>query len=212
MIDWHQLAIFTPVVIVMALLPGPDVLFVLAQSARGGVRDGMLAMLGIISAFFFVHVSGAALGVSTVIVKSVLLFNVLKYAGAAYLLYLGVRTILQRDRPDGVEAAAVSRRPSTSPFLQGFITNVLNPKVAIFMLAFLPQFVVVSHGHVAAQIFVLGAVWGVAGVTVLTCAASVGGSLAALRTRSARVRALERYITGTIFMGLGLRVAIPDHR
>lgn len=212
MIDPHQLSVFFPVIIVMVLLPGPDVLFVVAQSARGGARDGLLAVIGIISAFFFVHVTGAALGISALIVKSVLLFNVLKYAGAAYLLYLGIKTLLQRDTPRAAQPVEAPKGISDSPFVQGFVTNVLNPKVAIFMIAFLPQFIVVARGHVAAQILLLGGIWGAVGTIVLSSAAFVGGSLALLRSRSARVRRLERYITGTIFIGLGLRVAAPDHR
>lgn len=212
MIDPHQLSVFFPVIIVMVLLPGPDVLFVVAQSARGGARDGLLAVIGIISAFFFVHVTGAALGISALIVKSVLLFNVLKYAGAAYLLYLGIKTLLQRDTPRAAQPVEAPKGISDSPFVQGFVTNVLNPKVAIFMIAFLPQFIVVARGHVAAQILLLGGIWGAVGTIVLSSAAFVGGSLALLRSRSARVRRLERYSTGTIFIGLGLRVAAPDHR
>jgi len=211
-IDSHQLALFVPVIVVMVLLPGPDVLFVLAQSARGGARDGILAMLGITSAFFFVHVAGAALGISALIVKSVFLFSVLKYAGAAYLIYLGVKTLLKRKESGDFASSETSRRTSTRPFAQGFITNVLNPKVAIFMLAFLPQFVMLNHGSVAVQILELGAIWGVAGAIALSLVAFAGGSFALLRSRSERIQRLERYITGAIFVSLGLRVAIPDRR
>lgn len=210
MIDPHQLSVFIPVIVVMVLLPGPDVLFVLAQSARGGVRDGLLATLGIVTAFLCVHVTGAALGLSTLIVHSVLLFGLLKYAGAAYLVYIGLRTLMtnRADEP----ARDVGRERSKAPFVQGFVTNVLNPKVAIFTLSFLPQFVVVARGNVAAQIFELGAIWGVAGVVVLSVVAMLGGRFALLRTRSARVRKWERYVTGTLYVSLGLRVAIPDNR
>ncbi|GAC1549958.1 MAG: LysE family translocator [Candidatus Velthaea sp.] len=212
MVDAQQLAVFVPVVIVIALLPGQDMLFVLAQSMRGGTVRGLVAMLGILTAFFFVHVAGAALGLSAIIVKSALLFNAIKYAGALYLLYLGLKTLVQRNIDAHDERAPQRGRVHDSPFIQGFITNVLNPKVAIFMLAFLPQFIVPSHGNVALQIVVLGAIWGVAGVIILGAVAFAGASIGAVRKRSPLVRNIEKYVTGSIFVGLGLRVALPEHR
>jgi len=195
----------------MAFIPGQDVLFVLAQSAKGGVRRGLVAMAGTLSSLFLVHLTAAAFGLSALLLKSALLFSALRYAGAAYLLYLGVQTFL--NQPPGASAPDSARDSKRdSPFVQGFVTNVLNPKVAIFILAFFPQFIVPARGFVALQVFELGTIWGFAGLVALTLAASAGGSLGRIRRRSALARRIEQYVTGTVFVGLGLRVALPTLR
>lgn len=209
MLDSHQLAAFAPAAAIMAFIPGQDVLFVLTQSTMGGSRRGLIAMAGILSAFFTVHVSAAAFGLSELLLKSVLLFSVLKYAGAAYLLFLGIQTYRTSPRND-IRGATVSGR--RAPFVQGFVTNVLNPKVAIFILAFFPQFIVPSHGSVLLQVYEMGAIWGVASIVALSLAAYAGEGLSTLRRRNHFVAQMERYVAGTILVALALRVALPDHQ
>lgn len=212
MIDQHELLLFIPAMLAITFMPGPDMLFVLALSAHGGARQGIVGVLGIISGGC-VHVTAAALGLSALIFQSAFLFSLLKIAGAAYLIFLGLRTLFARD-PAWAENAAGGRPAGDgwTAYRRGFITNVLNPKVALFMLAFLPQFVVPANGHVGLQIATLGAIWFGTGLVVLSGVALAGGAVEGLRRRSPRARTIERYVTGSIFLGLGLRVALPDHR
>jgi threonine/homoserine/homoserine lactone efflux protein len=164
-------------------------------------------MAGTLLGLFLVHLPAAAFGLSALLLKSAMLFSALKYAGAAYLLYLGIQSF--RKQPSG--ASATARPPRLgSPFVQGFATNVRNPKIAIFILAFFPQFIELARGFVALQVFELGAIWGFAGLVALTLAASVGSGLGRLRRRSALARRIEQYATGTLFVGLGLRVALTN--
>lgn len=191
----------------MAFLPGQDTLFVLAQSAKGGTRRGLVATAGTLAGLFLVHLPAAAFGFSALLLKSDVLFSGLKYAGAAYLLYLGIQSF--RKQPPG---ASDSPRPQRlgSPFVQGFVTNVLNPKIAIFILAFFPQFIGPARGFVALPVFQLGTIWGFAGLVALTLAANVGGGLGRLRRRSALATRIDQCVTGTLFVGLGLRVALTN--
>lgn len=209
MLEAHQLAIFVPAAVIMAFIPGQDMLFVIAQSASGGVRRGLLAMAGTLTALFLVHLTAAAFGLSALLLKSALLFSAFKYAGAAYLLWLGIVSFLKA--PAAASAPESDAAPKRgSAFLQGFVTNVLNPKIAIFILAFFPQFISPHRGSVAVQVFELGAIWGFAGLVALTIASCAGGSLGRLRRRSAMARRAERYVTGSIFIALGLRVLLPE--
>jgi threonine/homoserine/homoserine lactone efflux protein len=207
MLDAHALILFLPAMLAITFLPGPDMLFVLAQSAAGGAKRGLVAVAGIISGGF-VHIGAAAIGLSALLVRSASLFSLVKYAGAAYLVYLGLRTLLEREsvseRTEGHADA-----PTSSPFVAGFVTNVLNPKVALFVLAFLPQFVEPARGHVGLQIAELGFIWYATGALVLSALALAGGAFDVWRRRSPTAKALQRYLTGTIFVALGVRVALP---
>jgi threonine/homoserine/homoserine lactone efflux protein len=209
----HDLLLFVPAMLAIALAPGPDMLFVLAQSVRGGARRGLVAVAGIMSGGT-VHIGAAALGLSALLVRSAFLFSIVKYAGAAYLVYLGMRTLLARDpsphvaRSVGSPAEATPAARAHGPFLQGFITNVLNPKVALFVLAFLPQFVEPGRGHVGLQFAELGVLWYATAAVVLSAVALAGSGLDAFRRRNPLALRIERYVTGTIFVALGARAAV----
>jgi threonine/homoserine/homoserine lactone efflux protein len=207
MLSSHALVLYVPMMLAIALAPGPDMLFVLTQSARGGARRGLIATAGIISGGF-VHISAASIGLSALLVRSALLFSAVKYIGAGYLVYLGLRTLLTRERMSAADPKA-GFKPASAPFVQGFITNVLNPKVALFVLAFLPQFVEPARGNIGWQIAELGAVWYATAAVVLCGVALAGGRFDAWRRRNALARRVERYVTGTIFVALGARVALP---
>jgi threonine/homoserine/homoserine lactone efflux protein len=207
MLDAHALLPFVPAMLAITFVPGPDMLFVLAQSARGGARRGLIAVAGIISGGT-VHIGAAAIGLSALLVRSALLFSIVKYAGAAYLVYLGVRTLLAREREPQTGVPA-NGAPRGSAFVQGFVTNVLNPKVALFVVAFLPQFVEPSRGGIGWQMAELGFIWYATGAIVLSAVALAGSAFDAWRRRNPIVRRVERYITGTIFVALGARVALP---
>jgi threonine/homoserine/homoserine lactone efflux protein len=207
--------LFVPAMLAITFAPGPDMLFVLAQSARGGARRGLIAVAGIISGGT-VHIGAAAIGLSALLVRSALLFSIVKYAGAAYLLYLGLHTLLARERAlpsaspaNNTPGAAPPGNSASAPFVQGFITNVLNPKVALFVLAFLPQFVEPARGRIGWQIAELGLLWYATAAVVLSFVALAGGSFDAWRRRNPSAQRVERYVTGAIFVGLGARVALP---
>jgi threonine/homoserine/homoserine lactone efflux protein len=206
MLDAHALLMFVPAMLAISFMPGPDMLFVLAQSARGGARRGLIAVAGIISGGT-VHIGAASIGLSALLVRSAFLFSLVKYAGAAYLVYLGLRILFARDR---CPAAAEPRdsSPGSAPFVQGFITNVLNPKVALFVLAFLPQFVEPARGNIGWQIAELGCLWYATAAGVLCAVALAGGTFDGWRRRSPVARRVERYVTGTLFVGLGARAAL----
>jgi threonine/homoserine/homoserine lactone efflux protein len=207
MLDAHALMLFVPAMLAIAFAPGPDMLFVLAQSARGGMRRGLIAVAGIISGGT-VHIGAAAIGLSALLVRSAVLFSLVKYVGAAYLVVLGIRAFIAAE-PVGAGSARPAASLGSAPFVQGFVTNVLNPKVALFVLAFLPQFVEPARGNVGGQIAELGAIWYATAAVVLCGVALAGGNFDRWRRGNAAVRRAERYITATIFVALGARAALP---
>jgi threonine/homoserine/homoserine lactone efflux protein len=158
MVDSSKLALFLTAALLLAVAPGPGMLYVLARSLAGGRREGVLSALGTFVGGM-VHVLAAAAGVSVVLARSAVAFATIKYAGAAYLCFLGVRMILaaSRDR-DKDELPTAALPPTRNPFWQGIATEVLNPKTALFFLSFIPQFVNREAGHVFAQFLALGAV------------------------------------------------------
>jgi len=193
------------------LTPGPDVLYVVTNSLRSGVRAGVMAGLGI-TAGCFVHIFAAAVGVGTLMATSATAFTVLKYIGAAYLLCLGVRMLLSRAKPpaDLEAVAAVSEARSLKAiFLGGFWTNVLNPKVALFFLAFVPQFIAPGTDSKALAFVLLGVLFNLNAIPV-----NVGWAMAAswMAHRSAVQKGmhwLDR-AAGVLFIGFGLKLAFTD--
>ena len=193
------------------LTPGPDVLYVVTNSLRSGVRAGIMAGLGI-TAGCCVHIFAAAVGVGTLMATSATAFTVLKYIGAAYLLYLGVRMLLSRAKPpaDLEAVAAVSEARSLKAiFLGGFWTNVLNPKVALFFLAFVPQFIAPGTDSKALAFVLLGVLFNLNAIPV-----NVGWAMAAswMAHRSAVQKGmhwLDR-AAGVLFIGFGLKLAFTD--
>src|ERR1700757_4252625 len=148
-VDSSKLALFLTAAVLLAVAPGPGMLYVLARSLAGGRRDGVLSALGTFVGGM-VHVLAAAAGVSVVLARSAVAFATVKYAGAAYLCFLGVRMILAAWRGND-ELPTAALPPARNPFWQGIATEVLNPKTALFFLSFIPQFVNREAGHVFAQ-------------------------------------------------------------
>jgi threonine/homoserine/homoserine lactone efflux protein len=195
------LELFAVAAFALIVVPGPSVLYIVSQSVAHGRTGGLAAVLGV-EVGAFVHVAGAALGVSAIIASSAEAFSVLRVAGGAYLVVLGIRRLLERDA--GAEAGSARTRPLGSIFRQGMIVNALNPKTALFFLAFLPQFVDPARGDVALQASVLGLVW-VAIATVSDAAWALGsGSLVGLVRGSTRARRAERFASGGVLIGLGV--------
>jgi threonine/homoserine/homoserine lactone efflux protein len=207
--DLSTLALFVPAALALLVVPGPAVLYIVAQSASRGRRAGLVSMLGIETGAL-VHVGAAALGLSALVASSAVAFSVVKYAGAAYLVLLGVRRIASGERLGAREAAP--QRTSGSLFRQGIVVNVLNPKTALFFLAFLPQFVDTSRGPAAVQMVALGLVFIALAALSDGTWALVAGTAAGRLRRSARWLRGERYVSGGVLVGLGLATAVSGSR
>jgi threonine/homoserine/homoserine lactone efflux protein len=195
---------FAATALVLLLIPGPAVLYIVSQSVEHGRRAGVAASLGVHMGTL-VHITAAALGLSAILVSSSLAFGAVRLIGAAYLIFLGIRTLAGRGDSNG--SAPVRREAKTSRIIrQGALVNITNPKTALFFFAFLPQFVD-PHKAVPEQIVVLGLTFLVLGLITDTAWGLAAGSAAGwVRGRSA-VRSVQRWVTGCIFIGLGLVTA-----
>lgn len=193
------------------LTPGPDVLYIVSNALRAGVRAGIVAGLGI-TAGCFVHIVAAAVGVGALLSASTAAFTVLKYVGAGYLLYLGVRMLFSRStavvEPD-VAVAPEASRSLRAIFMGGFWTNVLNPKVALFFLAFVPQFIAPDTDNKALAFVLLGLLFNLNAVPVNVGWAVAAGWLSRRGTVRQWMRVLDR-VAGALFIGFGIRLALSD--
>jgi threonine/homoserine/homoserine lactone efflux protein len=208
MLGIHELWLFILSGLLLNVTPGPDTAYIIGRSVQLGWRGGAAAALGI-SAGCFVHVFAAAIGLSALLAASSAAFTLVKWAGAAYLCYIGVKMLLSRAQPpaDDVVAArgAISLR---QVFLQGALTNVLNPKVALFFLAFLPQFVAVDSPHKTAAFLLLGLIFIFNGTLwCLGVAAFAAGAAGRIRQSGQALRWIDRALGG-LFVYLGVRVAM----
>ncbi|HYF19480.1 MAG TPA: LysE family translocator [Ramlibacter sp.] len=211
--DAHQLLLFIAAGCLLNLTPGPDVLYIVTRSLRSGARAGIVAGLGI-TAGCFVHVFAAALGVSALLAASATAFTVLKWAGAAYLLWIGARLLTARAPQSGADLQALARaQPPVSlgaVFLGGFWTNVLNPKVAIFFLAFVPQFIAPEAADPALAFVLLGALFNVNSIPVNTGWALAAAWMAGRQSVQHGMHWLDR-AAGAMFVGFGLKLALSEN-
>jgi len=207
--DPSRLGLFVAAALVLLLTPGPAVLYIVTRSLDQGRRAGFVSVLGV-HAGALVHVAAAAAGLSAVLVASATAFRVVKYLGAAYLVYLGVRQLLSRVA-DPVEATLATPPHLRRAFVDGFVVNVLNPKTALFFLAFLPQFVTVSRGAVPAQIIGLGVVFVALGLLTDGLYALTAGTAARWLRARRGVALTRRWIPGTMYIGLGLATAFSGN-
>jgi threonine/homoserine/homoserine lactone efflux protein len=199
--DAATFGLFVAAALALLLVPGPAVFYVVACGVEGGRVAGLVSCLGV-EVGILAHAAFAAVGLSAVPASSATAFAVVKWLGAAYLIWLGLKRLLGRDEEDA--PAAVEPEPLSRLFAQGMIVRVLNPKVALFFLAFLPQFVDSSRGDAWMQILVLGATLAVLGLLTDGLCALLGGTAsAALRRRGGRFRRVQRYFSGGIYLALG---------
>ena len=205
MFDTHRFLLFFVAALLLAITPGPGIFYVLARSLAGGRREGILSSFGTFVGGLF-HVLAAALGVSAILAASAVAFHTVKYAGAAYLFWLGIRMIRTRN----AEMAVSASQPSQGAFRQGILTEILNPKTALFFLSFIPQFIAPERSHVFLQFVVLGAL----SVLLNTAADLLVVVLAAPLERklksSARFRRGQRTASGLGMITLGAYVALAD--
>ena len=200
-----NLGLFVVAALLLLLTPGPAVLYIVTRTLEQGRRAGLVSMLGV-HVGTLVHVAAAAAGVSAVLATSATAFGVVKYVGAAYLVYLGVRRILDRRPVMTAERTGAPRLRRA--FVDGVVVNVLNPKTALFFLAFLPQFVDVARGAVGAQILGLGVLFVALGVITDGAYALTAGTAARWLRGRPRVLAGERWISGGRYIGLGVAAVV----
>ena len=207
MIDWSSYLLFVLACIALILVPGPAQALVLAKTLSGGRKAGALSAVGL-NIGTLVHTLATALGISAILATSALAFSVVKYLGAAYLVWLGIRSL--RARAPGATPAAALPSGSGSPLVQGVAAGVLNPKVALFFLAFLPQFVDPGRGGVLAQFLVLGATMAVLDTLYELALVAVFARLRGRYLANPRVARWQARISGVVLIALGVRLAVQD--
>jgi threonine/homoserine/homoserine lactone efflux protein len=206
--DAHTYVLFVVAALALLLVPGPAVVYVVARSVSGGRFTGLVSVLGI-ELGTLTHVVFAAAGLSAIVASSVVAFSVVKWLGAAYLVYLGLRQIFGRGGEEENTEVSDSEDNRFRVFYQSVLVQILNPKVALFFLAFLPQFVDPSRGAAWTQIVVLGATLAFLGLFTDGLYALLGGTAGGwIRKRGGSLRRAGRYVTGGIYIALGAVAAI----
>ncbi len=197
---------FLGVSMALTIAPGPDNIFVMTQGITRGRKQAMVTALGMCSGVS-VHTTAAAFGISALFYSSMLAFTIVKYAGAAYLLYLAYMTMKERS---SVRLAAGDDRPLSALFKRGFIMNVLNPKVALFFLAFLPQFVSPAAGSVPLQMLLLGLIFMLQAVVIFCVIAYFSGGIGGYLLARPRIARSFDWLTAGVFASLGIRLALAE--
>ena len=206
--DASTFALFIVAALVLLVVPGPSVLYIVARSIEGGRTAGLVSVLGVQTGAM-VHIAFAAVGLSAILASSAVAFSVIKWLGAAYLVWLGLRRIFGRDEEES--DVAVEPAPLSRVFSQGVIVNILNPKTALFFLAFLPHFIDASRGAAWFQILLLGATF----VILALCSdglyallSGTAGGWLRRRMKGATFRRGQRYVSGCILIALGAVAAV----
>jgi threonine/homoserine/homoserine lactone efflux protein len=209
MIEFSQLAFFMGAALALLLVPGPAVLYITARSANQGRLAGLVSVFAIETANFTQAVA-ATLGLSAILLSSALAFDMVKYLGAAYLIYLGLRKLLAREEAVGTET--IEPESLSRIYWQGLIVNLLNPKTALFFFAFLPQFVDPHKGNVTGQTLLLGAIF--VGMAIVTDSlyALAASSLADKMRGSRHFQKGQRYFAGLVYVGLGITTALTGSK
>lgn len=203
------LAIFIGASLVLLLTPGPAVVYIVARGVSQGWRAGVTSALAV-GGGNFVHALAATAGLSALLVASAEAFTIVKWAGAAYLVWIGLRTLLGSDTKSEAPAPAPPIQPLSRIARQGFVVAVLNPKTAIFFLAFVPQFVNPSHGPVAWQFLILGTLFAILGIVTDSAYGVLAGALQGLVTQRRAAQRPARLVTGTLYLGLGVSAALAE--
>lgn len=196
--------LFLSVSILINLSPGPDMIYTSARALSQGTKAGLLSALGIFAGCFF-HIGAAVFGLSAIIRQSAVFFSIIKYAGAGYLIYLGIMALFAK-KQESAKIIAASEMSNQKIFFQAMLTNLLNPKVAIFFISFLPQFIDPSSTHVKEQIAFLGIWFAVQGTLILMIVAILTGWLRHYLIGNSSFRKWQERITGMILVGLGIRI------
>jgi threonine/homoserine/homoserine lactone efflux protein len=207
----HDFWIFAFSSLMLNITPGNDMLYVASRSAGQGIRAGIISALGIMAGCL-VHIFAAVVGISAIIARSATAFDIVKYVGAAYLVYLGVKSILNKKKSSFLMGEKLKPLTYSKIFTQGVVTNVLNPKVALFFLAFLPQFIDIKNGHPQWQILFLGIGFDCSGTAVNIMVAVLFGKMGNWLGKSPRFVRLQEKITGIMLIALGIKVALTSKK
>lgn len=202
-----NLPVFLLAALILLLTPGPAVLYIIARSMDQGRVAGFVSVLSIESGNS-VHVLAATLGLSAILMSSALAFSIVKYLGAAYLIYLGIRRLLTRDQ--GHELAKVQHQSLRRIYSQGVLVATLNPKTALFFLAFLPQFVDPSVGSVTSQLLTLGGIFVTMAIVTDSMYALLASTAGGWLKRNQSFLNTERYVVGSVYIGLGVTAALAE--
>ena len=204
-----QLYLFMGAALVLLLVPGPAVLYITTRSATQGRLAGLVSVLAIETANF-IQAIAATLGLSAILLSSALAFDIVKYLGAAYLIYLGIQRLFALDKKS--EDKVVKKDSLSRIYWQGFAVNILNPKTALFFFAFFPQFVDPAKGNVIAQNMLLGAIF--VGMAIITDSiyALLASSVAGRLSKNRRFQKGGRYFAGLVYIGLGITTALTGAR
>ena len=203
--DWSILSLFITAALILVFIPGPNTLYIVARSVQQGRTAGIVSSLGVQAGTLF-HIAAAAFGLSSLLLSSALAFNIVKYAGAAYLIYLGIKTLLTKETVEQTEQ--IQNKSLGQIFRQGVVVNLLNPKSALFFFAFLPQFVDVGKGSITTQILFLGFILMALGFLSDTIYALLAGSVGNVIRGNLRFLRAQRYFAGSVYIGLGAATAL----
>jgi threonine/homoserine/homoserine lactone efflux protein len=203
MYDSTTLITFITASIVIILSPGPAQALVITRTISEGRKAGIITALGLNTATF-VHAIAAAVGLSAILATSATAYTIVKYLGAAYLIYLGIKAFSKQEK--GESSASTRGKGSTGPFAKAFITGLLNPKVALFFLAFVPQFVDPRHGWVILQFITLGAILAILDIVYESLLAVIAATMSNKFTQDGKFSLWRQRITGTVLIGLGVRL------
>jgi len=209
MFEWTRLVTFMLAAGLLIVVPGPAVLYIVARSIDQGRLAGIVSVLGIASGAV-VHSLAAAVGITAVLAASAPAFSIVKYLGAAYLVYLGITTLLKKPEPQ--ENIMVEPKPLWQIYRQGFVVNLFNPKTALFFLAFLPQFADPAHGSVPLQTFLLGLIFVTIALFSDSIYALLAGQLGGWLKQSQTFQQRQRYFSGSVYIALGVATAVSGHK
>lgn len=207
MFDSTTFLLFLAISVAAGLTPGPGMVYIIARSVQGGVSYGILSVLGTFTGTF-VHIAAATLGLSALVMNSIIAFSVIKYLGAAYLIYLGIRTLLERD--ESATDLKISPITKFDVFRQALITDVLNPKTALFFLAFIPQFINPEATNVALQFFTYGMIANVVFTLLESAIALIAAKLGTAFAAKPRWKSGRRITSGATLIALGGFAAFAD--
>ncbi|MEO6977190.1 MAG: LysE family translocator [Mucilaginibacter sp.] len=210
MLSFQNLYLFFITSLLLNLAPGNDMIYVASRSVSYGIKAGVISALGIFAGCS-VHIAAAVLGLSIIIAKSAYLFQLIKYAGAAYLVYLGIKALLSK-QSISTKADSKGKADYWKLFKQGAITNALNPKVAIFFLSFLPLFINTASPFFKLQLLILGLWFAAQGTLVLIIVACILGKTKDFFSRNPKIWAIQEKVTGLILIGLGVKIALTGKK
>lgn len=206
--ELNSLLLFVVACLAINMIPGPDVIYIVSNTMKGKLASGFKAAMGL-GVGYFVHTLAACLGLSAIILSSAVAFSAVKWLGAAYLVYLGVQSLISMWRGESKLVVSENVERNKNVFVQGVIVSVLNPKVALFFLSFLPQFIDTSAGAASMQLLVLGLVFSALATLCNILYASVGSWVFSRPNSQRYSRALEG-VSGVLLIGLASKVAISD--